>query len=319
MAETASKTAAAKKAAAKKPAVAKKPADTRPTVDRAAVHAAERQVGDKLEKQRQDRIWLRDFQDERDPIWAHLARPFEDTWIEKLPRNIKKGDERKAQCEDTPAGRTVSADGHFCGGWHARSLHLDYVGHAGITMRLNEDVGPENWTLEPLGTLDNGLPAHTGQVFWVKLTILGVSKIDVAENFKNTQEAWGDALRRAAMRFGIGTYLWSKSEYAFNQKVNSEQVAMAPEPEVPVAGHVQALKDRIGTLSAGQKAELIHWWQSDQDYPKIDAISEEQAAAITDKITELEDAAKEALLKDRLGATPVDPSTTEAQATDGAQ
>jgi hypothetical protein len=307
MAETPRKTAA-KKAAPK--------AEPRPTVDKDAVHDAERSVADKLEAARLIRVGLAERRAERDPIWDHLARPFDADWIEKLPKQMRKDDQKKAKCEDTPAGRTVSADSHFCGGWHARSLHLDYVGHAGITMRLNEDVGPENWSLEALAVDDRGYPVKSNSEFWVRLTILGVSKIDVAENFKGMQEAWGDGLRRAAMRFGIGTALWSKSEYAFNRKVNSEEVAAAPEPEVPTADHVAALKGRLGALTPQQQTEIKGWWVA-EGYPKVDAVSEEQAAAITEQIGRLEDQAKEDLLKERLGASPVDPSTTEAQATDG--
>lgn len=281
-----------------------KKAAARPTVDRDAVHQEERKVGDKLEKARQDRIEVRDFKADRDPIWEHLARPFPDSWVEKLPKNLRKNDDRKARCEDTPAGRTVSADGHFCGGWHAKALHLDYIGHAGVTMRLNEDVGPENWSLEPLGVLDNGLPAHTGQAFWVKLTILGVSKIDLAESFSSTQEAWGDALRRAAMRFGIGTYLWSKSEYAFNQKVNSEAEAATPEPEVPVADHSQAVKGRLDSLTQEQKDELTQWWTK-AGLPKWTALSPQQAAVVNGEIDRVEEVARQELLKARLGATEV--------------
>jgi hypothetical protein len=304
VAEPTSKTTAAKKAPAKKAA------EARPAVNKEAVHGAERDAGDRLEAARLIRVGLAERRADRDPIWDHLARPFEEAWIEKLPRNLKKGDERKAKCEDTPAGRTVSADKYFCGGWHANSLHLDYVGHAGITMRLNQDVGPENWSLEPLGVFDNGLPVHTGQVFWAKLTILGVSKIEVAENFKNTQEAWGDVLRRCAMRFGIGTELWSKSDYAFNRKANSEAVASQPEPEVPTADHVATLKERVATLTQEQQAGLKAWW-GQQGYPGINNVSEEQAAAVTDQIVMIEDQAKADLLKERLGASEVAPEIAQ--------
>jgi hypothetical protein len=244
------------------------------------------------------------FAADRNPIWAHLARPFESDWIEKLPKNLKRGDEKKARCEDTPAGRTVSADGYYCGGWHAKSLHLDYVGHAGITMRLNEDVGPENWGLTPMGRNEQGLPIYNRGEFWVALRILDVVKFDLAESFNTIQEAWGDGLRRAAMRFGIGTDLWSKSDYAFNRRANAEEVAAQPDTTPEAGEHIHALKQRIAGLTDEQKQDLTKWWTS-ADLPKIDTLSPEQAKVVDGQIDNLDEAQKKALVESRLGAQEV--------------
>lgn len=168
----------------------------------------------------------------RDPRWEALTAPFPADWIEKLPKQVRRGDEDRDRCEDTPRGRRVSADGHFCGGWHARSVHLDYVGHAGITMRLNDAVGPENWEWEPMATSPEGLPLM-GREFWIRLTILGVTKYGVGDDYRSGKEAIGDALRNAAMRFGIGTYLWSKSDMAHNLATFAEP---DPDPEPPQQG-----------------------------------------------------------------------------------
>lgn len=158
-------------------------------------------------------------QPDTEDVWARLRAPFDTSWIEKLPKPLQRNDDNKGRCQaETPAngrgGPFYSADGYYCGGWHARSVHLDYIGHAGITMRLNDVVGPAGWDLEPVATTDDGLPLMRGGEFWARLTILDVSKVDLAANYNSTQEAWGDALRRTAMRFGIGTYLWAKSEFA---------------------------------------------------------------------------------------------------------
>lgn len=155
-------------------------------------------------------------------VWADLAAPFDAKWIEKLPKVLNRQDQRKGRCsEDSDEGRYVSADGYFCGGWHSRAVHLDYVGHAGITMRLNKVLGPAGWRLEPVGRTPEGLPvmgSPRGGEFWARLvvTLNGVetSHEDVAANYNSVQEAWGDALRRTAMRYGVGTYLWAKSEHA---------------------------------------------------------------------------------------------------------
>jgi hypothetical protein len=215
--------------AAKKTAPAKKAA-AKPTVNHAAVHRAERKVGDILNAQGAQRTAIAEglakVLEDRDYRWDLLTRPFAPDEIEKLPKPIQR-DGDKARCEPDRNGRQayVSADGFHCRGWHSRAVHLDYVGHAGITMRLNEVLGPEGWDFRPMSIAPTGLPWHEGKTFWGTLTLFGmgrwrvegderldVSKTDLAENFATTQEAWGDCLRRCAMRFGVGTYLWSKSE-----------------------------------------------------------------------------------------------------------
>lgn len=171
-------------------------------------------------------------------VWEKLAAPFDVTWVEKLPKQVRRDDQDKSRCEQ---GSYASADGHYCGGWHARSVHLDYIGHAGITMRLNDVVGPGGWTLEPVAVTPEGLPLMARGEFWARLTILGVSHVDLAANFNSTQEAWGDALRRTAMRFGIGTYLWAKSEYAAELASFRE-----PAPGESPADRAQADADKLG-------------------------------------------------------------------------
>jgi hypothetical protein len=146
-----------------------------------------------------------------DAIWACLTAPFDPEDIERKPQPVLRGDTDKGRCEDHSH---YCADGHPCGGWHARAVHLDYVGHAGITTRLNEVVGPAGWDFTPYTHNEDGTPWMTAALFVGRLTILGVEKWDLAANFTSPQEAYGDCLRRCAMRFGIGTYLWSKSERA---------------------------------------------------------------------------------------------------------
>lgn len=170
-------------------------------------------------------------------VWEKLAAPFDVSWVEKLPKQVRRDDQDKSRCEQ---GSYASADGHYCGGWHARSVHLDYIGHAGITMRLNDVVGPGGWTLEPVAVTPEGLPLMARGEFWARLTILGVSHVDLAANFNSTQEAWGDALRRTAMRFGIGTYLWAKSEYAAELAAFRE-----PAPGEAPADKAQADADKL--------------------------------------------------------------------------
>lgn len=172
----------------------------------------------------------------RDPRWAALAAPFPADEIEKLPKQLSKDERDKYQCR---RGTKASADGFYCGGYHARSIHLDYVGHAGVTTRLNS-VDP-TWTWEPmyrdvphdilLAAISTGNEAIVRQVIdnapmlstqgglWIRLTVLGVTRPGFGDAAgKNgpdaVKEVIGDAIRNAGMRFGIATYLWSKSTKA---------------------------------------------------------------------------------------------------------
>lgn len=140
-----------------------------------------------------------------------LRAPFSKAEIEKRPIYIgEKGKEKKQRCDE-------------CGGYHGfPCIHLDYVGHAGITDRLNS-VDPK-WNWEPLAFDANGLPAYDKNGgMWIKLTILGVTRLAYGDaqgkiGPNAVKEIIGDAIRNGAMRFGVGTYLWSKSEKAEHMK-----------------------------------------------------------------------------------------------------
>jgi len=86
---------------------------------------------------------------------------------------------------------------------------LDYVGHAATTDRLLE-VDPE-WTWEPVAFDENGLPAMQGRNLWIKLTVCGVTRYGVGDG-TSIKECIGDAIRNAAMRFGVALDLWAKED-----------------------------------------------------------------------------------------------------------
>lgn len=95
-------------------------------------------------------------------------------------------------------------------------LVLDYVGHAAVTARLLE-VDPL-WTWEPFAVDEHGLPRfdHVGGL-WIRLTILGVTRLGYGDTAGKkgpnaVKEAIGDAIRNAAMRFGVALDLWTKDD-----------------------------------------------------------------------------------------------------------
>lgn len=152
-------------------------------------------------------------------LLKQLSASFPQDQIEKLPKPLSRGGDRY-QCRK---GTQASADGYYCGGYHARAIHLDYIGHATITERLNS-VDPF-WTIEfMVKHPETGEPKVDADGTWFNMTVLGVTRPCVGDtggkplNGNGQKELIGDAIRNGAMRFGVGTYLWSKSEAAERRK-----------------------------------------------------------------------------------------------------
>lgn len=208
-------------------------------------------------------------------VWEALTAPFTSDEIEKLPKQMRRDDQEKSGCKP---GTNASADGFYCGGYHARSMHLDYAGHATITTRLNNILGPTGWLFEPMAYDSDGLPIITGGgngQFWCKLTIGGATKFEVAANYTSVQEALGDGLRRCAMRFGVGTYLWSKSETA--QAIKADPDAFAPPPPPaewtgPATGELLARIDAHATALGLTYAGITAKWRLEHGNLDIDAL-----------------------------------------------
>jgi len=136
-----------------------------------------------------------------------LQRPFAPDEIERLPKPTFKNawsDKPKGHCDE-------------CGGYHCLSntIHLDYIGHAQVTKRLLE--ADPLWDWEPLAMGDDGLPRidQFGGL-WIKLRVCGVTRLGYgdavgkAAGTTAVKEMIGDAIRNAAMRFGVALDLWSK-------------------------------------------------------------------------------------------------------------
>ena len=106
---------------------------------------------------------------------------------------------------------------------------LDYVGHADVTSRLLEaDAG---WNWEPLASDEHGLPLFDTDSqgrpvgLWIKLTAGGVTRLGYGSVPSNQNDAVkvliGDALRNAAMRFGVALDLWAKGDRADPTRENA--------------------------------------------------------------------------------------------------
>lgn len=156
--------------------------------------------------------------DENKDKWLALRKDFPDSSIGLLPKVIcgscAQATKAARSALDKHCDRHQMSKCKDCGNYITNGhIHLNYVGHAAITDRLNSAVGPENWELIPLAFDDTGNPKtdQQGQM-WFKLTILGASKICVGDGSASAKELIGDALRNGCMRFGVATKLWSKEE-----------------------------------------------------------------------------------------------------------
>lgn len=126
-----------------------------------------------------------------------LREPFPPESVGKLPKPTR-AENKKGNCG-------------VCNGYHGLpAVHLDYVGHAATTDRLLA-VDPA-WSWEPMATDEHGLPKLDAKGnLWIRLTVAGVTRVGVGDG-RNAKEVIGDAIRNAAMRFGVALDLWTKED-----------------------------------------------------------------------------------------------------------
>ena len=137
---------------------------------------------------------------------------------------------------------------------------LSYMGHAEVTLALI-DVDPA-WTWEPVA-IDpaTGGPMIHKQgnrlVMWGYLTVCDVRRLCVGtcEDRKGDpeKELIGDLLRNGAMRFGIGTKLWSK---AVDADPAGSGAAGGYDRTPPRDDPIEALMARLKAVDDMQKMDL---------------------------------------------------------------
>lgn len=185
-----------------------------------------------------------------------LRADFEPGSIGKLPRvTCKDCSDKNTNCTKHQRSKCT-----VCGNYISTAhIHLDYVGHAAVTDRLLQ-VDPE-WSWEPVAFDVEGAPLikRDGKEarLWVRLTICGVTRLGVgsakADSFELDKQLIGDAIRNAAMRFGVALSLWSKEDL-------HQDEPSAPEPSPPAGvdattGEVAMLD--IGTIETMKPRELM--------------------------------------------------------------
>lgn len=140
---------------------------------------------------------------------------------------------------------------------------LSYVGHAHVTARLL-DVDPL-WSWEPVAFGEDGLPRlDSNGGLWIRLTICGVTRLgyghaDGDKGLNATKEAIGDAIRNAAMRFGVALDLWAKDkpQSAPVQTKTSPEERKTYLVEIDSTDTVNELRDLYSRITARVSDETI--------------------------------------------------------------
>jgi hypothetical protein len=178
-----------------------------------------------------------------------LRTPFPPEKLGKLPKGTLSGEEYK---------RLPKTHCATCGGYHpaTNTIHLDFVGHADVTERLL-DVDPE-WNWRPMAVAPDGGPAlklnAAGLPYglWIKLTVGRVTRIGFGSvspgAFDAEKQLIGDAIRNAAMRFGVALDLWRK-EIPDASPQSGARAARQTEPAHQGAAATNGEQQRVTVLS----------------------------------------------------------------------
>lgn len=188
--------------------------------------------------------------------WEKLREPFPEEMIGKLPRVwCKSCSENKTQ-RHCPQHEIKKCN--VCGNKITEAhLHLDYVGHAATTDRLLQ-VDPQ-WTWEPVAFTAEGAPLVTKDGLWIKLTICGVTRYGCGDG-ASVKECIGDAIRNAAMRFGVALDLWAKEDLHSqdsDDKPAAEQAAPAAPGEGGTDGNQPSAPGALPPVDVDPRVELL--------------------------------------------------------------
>lgn len=170
---------------------------------------------------------------------AALRAPFDASEIGKLPRvTCPTCSDKKRTCDQHKKQKCET-----CGAYISTAhIHLDYVGHAGVTDRLLR-IDP-GWSWEPVAWTTDGFPAiitaGTESWLWVRLTVCDVTRFGVgtaaAGSFELPKQLISDAIRNASMRFGVALDLWAKEPLGGGDDHEQPKPAKKPGPKKPLEG-----------------------------------------------------------------------------------
>lgn len=217
-----------------------------------------------------------------------LRAPFPEEDIGKLPRVTCKAC-RERSCQNHRPQKC-----QVCGSYiSTQHIHLDYVGHAELTDRLLQ-VDPE-WTWEPVAWAADGTP-HIDAVggMWIRLTVAGVTRLgyghpDGKRGGDAVKEIIGDALRNAAMRFGVALDLWRREPAHLDDTAEPEQQQATPTAGASeVDNAIKNMRRAMGKagISADQQRAFVSKVAGREiDHPS--SMSHDEITRVTDRAKEI--------------------------------
>jgi hypothetical protein len=106
----------------------------------------------------------------------------------------------------------------------------DYVEHGVIVQRLLEVVGPFSFAVTTLITNNAGVVSGCTATLTVEvdgrqvvITEVGDVERPSENNASNAKSASSDALKRCAMRLGLGLHLWTGDAYYLDRSLTKEK------------------------------------------------------------------------------------------------
>ncbi len=123
-----------------------------------------------------------------------------------------------------PASLVKSKPGKFA---------ASYVEHSVISQRLLEVVGPHDFAIERIVTNPDGVVVGCTATLTVtidgkqvSITEVGdVERPDPSANGSNLKTAASDAIKRCAMRLGVGLHLWSQDNYYLDKALEKRRAS----------------------------------------------------------------------------------------------
>ncbi len=245
-----------------------------------------------------------------DVDFAELRKPFPSEQIGKLPR---------VTCPPCSKNQCNEHKREWCdvckSSVSPRHIHIDFVGHADVTSRLLE-VDPE-WSWKPKATdpdpellkaaLASGDPEIVRLVIenappkfemdrngnpvglWIKLTVGGVTRPGYGSvpsgQFDAEKVLIGDALRNAAMRFGVAVDLWAKGDRADpsaeNATASAGNVARGRQAAGDAFGNASPATQRNGRQQGQVSRPAQQAAQSMEPDPEAQAFADEAHGAVS--------------------------------------
>jgi len=169
---------------------------------------------------------------------AELRKPFPEDVIGKLPKSscqaCSKSQRRKCEAHEWVYNCPLCKSNHS-----SATVHLDFVGHAPVTDRLL--IVDPLWTWEPLALDEDGLPRlDKERNLWIRLTVGGHTRLGVGDG-DTMKIRIGDAIRNAAMRFGVALDLWSRNDLEQTHGARMVFTPTGPDDEGRIIGLGAAL------------------------------------------------------------------------------